>query len=121
MRDVDLLIAPHHGRDSDRDYQFLNVVNPKMTFFGNAKSKDLAYGPWRSRGLEVVTNNQANCMVVDTSGSHLSLYVTHEAFARHKNPNTYWSVTHNAWFVKNITGWDNRVASATKTVKSIAW
>lgn len=121
VRDVDLLIAPHHGRDSDRDYQFLNVVNPKMTFFGNASSKHLAYGPWRNRGLEVVTNNQANCMVVDTSGPSLRLFVTHETFARAKNPNTYWSPSHNAWFVKDITGWDYREASSKKSVNSIFW
>src|SRR5262249_46808303 len=28
VTDVDLLIAPHHGRSSGRDWEFLNVVNP---------------------------------------------------------------------------------------------
>ena len=106
VRDADLLIAPHHGRSSGRSYNFLNVVNPKMTFFGNAKSEHLAYDAWRSRGLEYITNNQANCMVVDTSGSNLTLYVTHGKFALAANPNTFWSDHYKAWFVKEITGWD---------------
>ena len=112
VRDADLLIAPHHGRDSDRSYQFLNVVNPKMTFFGNAKSEHLAYDAWNSRGLEFVTNNQANCMVVDASGTNLTLYVTHEKFARAKNPSTFWSEYYKAWYVKEITSWDARANQA---------
>jgi beta-lactamase superfamily II metal-dependent hydrolase len=113
VRDADLLIAPHHGRDSDRSYQFLNVVNPKMTFFGNARSEHLAYDAWRSRGLEFVTNNQANCMVVDTGGQNLTLYVTYENFARAKNPQTFWSERYKAWYVKEVTGWDERYSNAT--------
>ena len=118
VRDVDLLIAPHHGRKSGRSYQFLNVVNPKMTFFGNARSEHLAYGAWHNRGLELVTNNQANCMVVDTSGSNLTLYVTHEAFAKAKNPHAFWSNAHQAWYVKEITGWDSKRSS---TLSDVGW
>lgn len=33
---VDLLIAPHHGRDSGRSYKFLDTLKPTLTFFGNA-------------------------------------------------------------------------------------
>lgn len=104
VTDVDLLIAPHHGRKSNRDYSFLDVVNPKMTFFGNAKSEHLAYQAWNYRNLEYITNNQANCMVVDCSGNNLTLYVTHENFARSKNPNTFYSNKYDAWYVKEIVG-----------------
>ncbi len=106
VKDIDLLIAPHHGRKSDRSYDFLEVVNPKMTFFGNARSEELAYGAWSSRKLEYITNNQANCMVVDCKGDNLSLYVTNENFARSRNRNTYFSDTYKAWYLKEITGWD---------------
>lgn len=106
VKDVDLLIAPHHGRKSNRSYSFLDTVNPKMTFFGNAKSEHLAYSAWNNRNLEFVTNNQANCMVVDCKGDNLTLYVTHENFAKSKNPNSFYSRTYDAWYVKEITGWD---------------
>ena len=106
VKNVDLLIAPHHGRKSDRLYKFLDTVNPKMTFFGNARSENLAYSAWNYRKLEFVTNNQANCMVVDCSGSNLTLYVTHETFARKYNPDTTYSDDYHAWYLKEITGWD---------------
>ena len=106
VKDVDLLIAPHHGRKSGRSYEFLDTVNPKMTFFGNARSEHLAYSAWTYRNLEYITNNQANCMVVDCSGNNLTLYVTHETFARKYNPCTSYSTKYDAWYLKEITGWD---------------
>ncbi|MDE0317062.1 MAG: hypothetical protein OXM61_19455 [Candidatus Poribacteria bacterium] len=110
VKDVDLLIAPHHGRHSDMNFQFLDTVNPKMTFFGIAPSDNLAYAAWNNRKLEKITNNQANCMVVDCSGNNLSLYVTNESFARaytkENNSDTSYSDEYDAWFLKEITGWD---------------
>lgn len=102
VSNVDLLIAPHHGRKSARSYDFLKVVKPKMTFFGNARSEHLAYSAWSSRNLEYITNNQANCMVVDCSGKNLTLYVTNEKFARDYNQFTFYSDYYQAWYVKEI-------------------
>ena len=101
VRDIDLLIAliaPHHGRGSGRSYEFLDVLRPSLTFFGNAPSQNLAYGAWNYRNLPFVTNNQANCMVVDASGSPMHLYVTNESFARKCNPLTFYSHVFQAWF-----------------------
>lgn len=103
VTNVDLLIAPHHGRKSSRSYKFLDTLNPTLTFFGNARSEHLAYDAWRSRGLSIVTNNQANCMVVAAGTSPMTLYVTHENFARRVNSSTFFSDTHKAWYVGPIT------------------
>lgn len=103
VTDVDLLIAPHHGRKSGRSYKFLDTLNPTLTFFGNARSEDLAYSAWRSRGLSFVTNNQANCMVVDADTDPMTLYVTHEHFARRINNRTSYSDRMKAWYVGGIT------------------
>lgn len=103
VKNVDLLIAPHHGRKSGRSYKFLDTVNPTLTFFGNARSEHLAYDAWRTRQLSIVTNNQANCMVVDSSTTPMTLYVTHEAFARRTNPGTSYSDPFRAWYVGPIT------------------
>lgn len=103
VTDVDLLIAPHHGRKSGRSYRFLDTLTPTLTFFGNARSEHLAYGAWRSRGLSIVTNNQANCMVVDASSNPMVLYVTHENFARRVNSHTFYSESFRAWYVGSIT------------------
>ncbi|MDE2717745.1 MAG: hypothetical protein OXI33_12150 [Chloroflexota bacterium] len=103
VTDIDLLIAPHHGRKSGRSYEFLDTLTPTLTFFGNARSEHLAYGAWRDRGLSIVTNNQANCMVVDASTYPMTLYVTHENFARRVNSSTYCSDAFKAWYVGPIT------------------
>ena len=102
VTDVDMLIAPHHGRKSGRSYKFLDILRPTLTFFGNAQSEHLAYEAWSSRGLQIVTNNQANCMVVDVDPKPMVLYVTHEKFARAINSNTYFSESFKAWYVGPI-------------------
>ena len=103
VTDIDLLIAPHHGRKSGRSYKFLDTLTPTLTFFGNARSEHLAYGAWANRGLSIVTNNQANCMVVDASTNPMTLYVTHANFARRVNASTYYSDSVKAWYVGPIT------------------
>ena len=103
VTDIDLLIAPHHGRKSGRSYKFLDTLTPTLTFFGNARSEHLAYSAWRSRGLSIVTNNQANCMVVDASSRPMVLYVSHENYARRVNSYTFFSDWFKAWYVGPIT------------------
>ena len=102
VTNIDLLIAPHHGRDSGRSYDFLDVLNPALTFFGNARSEHLAYDAWSNRSLPIVTNNQANCMVVDAGATPMNLYVTNETFAKRVNPSTYYDQGHKAWFTYPI-------------------
>lgn len=103
VTDIDLLIAPHHGRSSGRSYEFLGTLTPTLTFFGNARSEHLAYSAWSSRGLSIVTNNQANCMVVDANSTPMTLYVTHENYARRVNADTYFSESFKGWYVGPIT------------------
>jgi competence protein ComEC len=103
VKDVDILIAPHHGRDSDRDWEFLDVVNPKLTFFGNADSEHLAYNEWSYRNLPIITNNQAGNIIVATSKAQLDLYVTCEAYAKKVQPHSFYSAAHNAYYWGSIT------------------
>ena len=103
VTDIDLLIAPHHGRKSGRSYKFLDTLTPTLTFFGNARSEHLAYAAWRNRGLSIVTNNQANCMVVDASTTPMTLYVTHENFAKRVTPSAWHSDAFKAWWIGPIT------------------
>lgn len=102
IKNIDLLIAPHHGRKSGRSYEFLDILRPRMTFFGNASSEHLAYGAWNNRNLPFVTNNQAGSMVVNATSSSLDLYVTNENFARKKNAFTFYSEGFKAWYVQEI-------------------
>jgi len=95
---IDLLIAPHHGRSSERSYEFLDVLKPKMTFFGNAKAEHLAYSAWNYRKLPFITNNQAGCMIVNAEADPMDLYVTHEHFAKSVNPHTFYSSAFHAYY-----------------------
>jgi beta-lactamase superfamily II metal-dependent hydrolase len=103
VKDADILIAPHHGRHSDREWEFLDVVNPKLTFFGNADSDYLAYGAWYNRDLPVITNNQAGNIIVATSKSQLDLYVTCEAYATSVQPSSFYSAAYDAYYWGSIT------------------
>lgn len=102
VTDVDLLIAPHHGRASGRSYEFLDVLRPKMTFFGNASSEHLAYGAWNNRKLAFITNNQANCMIARVVDGSMGIYGTHEKFARAMNPSTTFDTGLRAWLLRNL-------------------
>jgi competence protein ComEC len=104
VTNVDILIAPHHGRKpASRSYEYLDVLKPKLTFFGNAPSEHLAYGAWNSRNLPFITNNQAGNIIVDASVDPIKVYVTHKPFAEAVNPNTYYSELFKAYFLVEFT------------------
>jgi beta-lactamase superfamily II metal-dependent hydrolase len=84
VTDVDVLIAPHHGRSSDRSYDFLDVVNPAFTLFGNAPSEHLAYSAFSSRKLPIITNNQAGSVLLNVDETSMSVYVTNKKFAQQR-------------------------------------
>jgi len=96
---IDLLVAPHHGRHSDRDFGFLDVLQPKLTLFGNASSEHLAYDAWSSRSLPIITNNQGGSLVIDFENEHGLVYCTNEKFARDRiGDKTFYEPAHKAWF-----------------------
>ncbi len=97
IKDCKILLAPHHGRKLD-NYDFLDIVKPTITFFGNASSKHLAYDAWSSRELPVITNNQAGSMVVDVSSTPMKLFITNETFAKEINSATYYSSIYKAYY-----------------------
>jgi len=102
IKGVELLIAPHHGRTSDRSFEFLSAVRPKLTFFGYAPSEHLAYSAWRDRELPYITNNQANCMIVDTNSHPMRLYVTNQGFAQKVEPSMQWNATFGAYYILSL-------------------
>ena len=86
ITNIDVLIAPHHGRISggDNDNQFLNVLNPKLTLLGIANSKYLNYKACKEiSGLGIITNNQAGNIILDINdNAEIFLYFSNENFAR---------------------------------------
>jgi beta-lactamase superfamily II metal-dependent hydrolase len=100
---VDVLIAPHHGRDSDRDHGFLDIVKPRITLFGNAPSEHLAYNEWNDRDLLFITNNQAGTVILDAESDGLRVYVSYkpfaEAFTNSRGYTTRYSDDVRGWFI----------------------
>lgn len=101
VTDIDVLIAPHHGRKTGGNDEYLDVLNPKLTLFGNAKSKNLNYSSWSNR--KYITNNQANCIIIDTNGRNgMDVYVTYEKFAKKCNPYTFYNNKYDGWYLMTI-------------------
>jgi beta-lactamase superfamily II metal-dependent hydrolase len=81
VENCSVLVAPHHGRDSGRSYDFLDHIKPKLTLFGNAPSEHLAYAAWNSRSLTKITSNQAGNIVLKIGPGAINVYVENDRFA----------------------------------------
>lgn len=88
VSNIDVLFAPHHGRDSGRNFDFLGTLNPRVTLFGNASSKHLAYNKYPKTKI---TNNQAGYVVLDIKETQITFYVKNFEFARDYKKKMGWS------------------------------
>lgn len=102
VTNIDILFAPHHGRKSGGNGEYLDTLNPKLTLFGNASSNDLDYSSWSNRNLKCITNNQANCVILDINTNDINIYVTHETFAKNRNSYSFYSEKFDAWYLSTI-------------------
>lgn len=102
IRDIDILLAPHHGRKSGGNDYYLDILKPKLTLFGNAKSKYLDYNAWNKRRLTHITNNQAGSIIIEEIDDILKIYVTNKKFAKIYNSNLYYDEQYDAWYLGNI-------------------
>ena len=80
VTNIDILFAPHHGRNSGRSFEFLKTLTPTVTLFGNASSKHLEYNSYNSEVK--ITNNQAGYVIMDIQENFIDLYVKNLEFAR---------------------------------------
>lgn len=104
ITNLDVLIAPHHGRDSNKDFGFLDVMNPKLTLIGNALSKHLAYDQWINRDLFHLTNNQVGDVLLETLNGRLYLSVSNKTAADKlcqyiRNMDAEENTTKDYWFI----------------------
>lgn len=81
VKDAAVLFAPHHGRDSDRDCSYLDIVNPRLSFFGCAPSEHLHYSAYRSRGLLYFTNNQCGNVHLYPVGEKIQVFIENKKYA----------------------------------------
>ena len=105
VKNIDILFAPHHGRDSKRNFDFLKSLTPTITLFGNANSNHLAYTKYPGTRI---TNNQAGYIILDISNQNIQLYVKNAEFAKDFAAKRDWGIprynaTHKAYFLCQLT------------------
>ncbi len=81
LKNCAFLLAPHHGRDSDRSYEFLDEMNPKWTWIGCAPSKHIDYSQWDRRNLRKAMSNQTGNVVIEIESGGYEIYIENEGFA----------------------------------------
>lgn len=78
LPEVDILFAPHHGRDSGKiPEDWLNDINPKIVIIGEAPSEHLNY----YSGYNTVTQNSAGDITFECVGSKVHIYVSNEEYS----------------------------------------
>lgn len=80
LKDIDVLFAPHHGRKSGGNDDYLDILNPKITFLGNADSQHLDYSAWNNRNLLHFTNNQVGSVILNDQEDRVDVYCTNKKF-----------------------------------------
>ena len=103
VSNIDILIAPHHGRKSGGNDEYLDILKPKLTLFGNANSEHLDYSSWSNRNLQFITNNQVGSIILDTNGRDgIDIFITNENFAKNFTKTSLYNKKYNAWYIKTI-------------------
>lgn len=78
MRAVDILFAPHHGRDSGEiPKKWLEDMVPRVVVIGEAPSTDLNY----YAGYNTITQNSAGDITLDCVAGKAHVYVSNEDYS----------------------------------------
>lgn len=78
LPEVDILFAPHHGRDSGKvPKEWLDEMNPKIVVIGEAPSKHLDY----YSGYDTITQNSAGNIVFECDTNKVHMYVSNENYS----------------------------------------
>ena len=78
LPEVDILFAPHHGRDSGKvPKKWLDEMKPKIVIIGEAPSEDLNYYV----GYNTITQNSAGNIMFECSSKKVHIYVFDENYS----------------------------------------
>lgn len=78
LPEVDILIAPHHGRESGKvPADMLKKMNPKIIIIGEALSANLNY----YQGYNTITQNTAGDITFDCGVKKIHIYVSNENYS----------------------------------------
>ena len=86
--EVDVLFAPHHGRDSGKiPEELLGNINPRIIVIGEAPSKNLNY----YNNYYTITQNSAGDVIFEITDNKMSVYVQSDTYALKKTKNRVWN------------------------------
>ncbi|MDN5201266.1 MBL fold metallo-hydrolase [Fulvivirgaceae bacterium BMA10] len=75
---IDILFAPHHGRESGKvPEKWLDEMNPKIIVIGEAPAKNLNY----YQGYNTITQNSAGDIIFDCGTESIHIYVSDESYS----------------------------------------
>ena len=75
---IDILFAPHHGRDSGKvPIDWLNDLDPKIIIVGEAPSDDLNY----YSGYNTITQNSAGDILFECMKGKVHVYVSSDSYS----------------------------------------
>ena len=78
FEEVDVLFAPHHGRESGKiPKDILNEINPQIIVVGEAPSKHLNY----YSDFNTITQNSAGDIIFDVNNSSADVYVGNSRYS----------------------------------------
>ena len=75
------MLAPHHGRDSGRSWDFLDKIQPKLSLLGCAASEHLAFDAWDNRELTKLTHNQTGNIALYPDSKGIDVFIENKTFA----------------------------------------
>lgn len=93
-REIDILFAPHHGRDSGKlPAEVLQKLNPKIVIIGEAPSVNLNY----YQGYDTITQNSAGDIVFECVENKVHIYVSKENYSVDYLDDEYLSDTYGIY------------------------
>ena len=94
--EVDVLFAPHHGRESGKiPEELLKKINPKIIVIGEAPSENLNY----YNNHETITQNSAGDITFDITEDKLKIYVQKKAYAFKKSKNPAFDSSIHGYYI----------------------
>jgi len=78
LNKIDILFAPHHGRDSGKvPKEILDMLDPQIIVIGEAPSKHLNY----YNGYDTITQNSAGDIYFDCKEGVVHIYVSSPTYS----------------------------------------
>ena len=97
--EVDILFAPHHGRDSGKvPESILKKLNPKIIVLGDAPAEDLNY----YANYNTITQNSADDIILDCVENKIYIYVSNENYSADFLDNEYMEDKYNCFYLGTL-------------------